>query len=77
MPHGDPPGGSQIDLLTAIAGFAYADIESDATPFRVAGVEVRAGQLEKPLRSKHQCGRPKDLEFLRAVEARASDESGE
>jgi predicted nucleotidyltransferase len=64
----------QIDLMTSLAGFSYAEISDDATAFRVAGVEVRVGQLEKLLQSKQRSGRPEDLEFLRAFEARASGE---
>ena len=70
------PEEGQIDLMTSVAGFAYADLEADATRFRVAGVEVRVGRLEKLLRSKESSGRPKDLEFLRAYEARAEDDAG-
>jgi predicted nucleotidyltransferase len=68
------PDAGQIDLMTSLAGFSYAELERDATPFRVAGVEVRVGQLEKLLRSKERSGRPKDVEFLRAFEARAAEE---
>jgi hypothetical protein len=35
------------------------------------------GRLEKLLRSKQRSGHPKDLEFLRAFEARGADEPGE
>ena len=65
----------QIDLMTSMAGFSYEDLSADATTFRVADVEVRVGRLEKLLRSKERCGRPKDVEFLRAFEARASEET--
>ncbi len=71
------PEEGQIDLMTSVSGFSYAELEGDATPFRVAGVEVRVGQLEKLLRSKQRSGRPKDLEFLRAFEARASEREGD
>ena len=64
----------QIDLMTSIAGFRYSELSSDATPFTVAGTEVRVGRLEKLLRSKRASGRPKDLEFLRAFEARSADD---
>jgi len=64
----------QIDLMTSIAGFRYADLASDATSFEVAGATVRVGRLEKLLRSKERSGRPKDREFLRAFAARASNE---
>ena len=68
------PDEGQIDLMTSVAGFTYAELDADATPFRVARVEVRVGRLEKLLRSKQRSARPKDLEFLRAFAARARDE---
>jgi predicted nucleotidyltransferase len=68
------PEEGQIDLMTSLAGFSYAELDDDATAFRVAGVEVRVGQLEKLLRSKECSGRPKDQEFLRAFEARAAED---
>ncbi|TMA30783.1 MAG: hypothetical protein E6J87_17210 [Deltaproteobacteria bacterium] len=64
----------QIDLMTSIAGFRYADLASDATSFEVAGATVRVGRLEKLLSSKERSGRPKDREFLRAFAARGSEE---
>ena len=69
------PVQGQIDLMTSLAGFTYEELEADAATFRVAGVEVRVGRLEKLLRSKERSGRPKDLEFLRAFEARAIEEN--
>ena len=68
------PDEGQIDLMTSMAGFSYEDLSADATSFRVSGVEVRVGRLEKLLESKERSGRPKDLEFLRAFEARASED---
>jgi hypothetical protein len=68
------PEAGQLDLMTSIAGFSYADLVADATRFTVAGVEVRVGRLEKLLRSKQASGRPKDHEFLRAFEAAATDD---
>ena len=67
----------QIDLMTSMAGYSYDELSEDATTFRVAGVEVRVGRLEKLLRSKERSGRAKDAEFLRAFEARASDDRRE
>ena len=64
----------QINLLLSISGFSFSQLAGDATVFRVAGVEVCVGGLEKLLRSKAASGRPKDLEFLRAFEARARDD---
>jgi hypothetical protein len=63
----------EIDLLLSISGFEFSDLAEDAIRFRVAGAEVRVGSLEKLLRSKPTSGRPKDLAFLRAFEARGED----
>lgn len=63
----------QFDLLLSVSGFSYSELADDATSFRVVGVDVRVGKLEKLLRSKQSSGRPKDLEFLRMFE-RASEE---
>lgn len=68
------PEAGHLDLRTSIAGFSYTELEEDARPFQVAGVEVRVGRLEKLLRSKQSAGRPKDLEFLRAFEAQFEGE---
>jgi len=67
----------QIDLLLRVAGFSYAELESDAAEFRVADVDVHVGTLEKLLRSKQASGRAKDLEFLRAFAAAAEEDDGD
>ena len=63
----------QIDLMLSIAGSSYPDLALDAISFRVGPVELRVGRLEKLLASKRASGRAKDLEFLRAFEARGND----
>lgn len=68
------PESGQIDLMTSIAGFAWDDLARDAARFRVGDVEVRVGSLEKLLRSKAASGRPKDVAFLSAFEARRDEE---
>jgi len=68
------PEAGEIDLLTSISGFGYAELAEDATTFEVAGAEVRVGRLEKLLQSKQASGRPKDLAFLDAFRARALDD---
>ncbi len=68
------PEASELDLLTSISGFDYADLSEDATTFEVSGAPVRVGRLEKLLRSKEASGRPKDIEFLRAFQARSAEE---
>jgi hypothetical protein len=67
----------QIDLVLGVAGFSYAELDSDAVEFHVADVGVRVGKLEKLLRSKQASGRPKDLAFLRAFEATAAEDENE
>ena len=64
----------QLDLLLSVSGFSYAELASDAVEFRLAEVHVRVGALEKLLRSKQASGRPKDLQFLRAFEARGAED---
>ena len=66
--------GGQLDLMLSMRGFAYADLAEDASRFRLGGIEVRVGRLEKLLRSKELSARPKDIEFLRRFVARAEDE---
>ncbi len=68
------PEAGQLDLMTAAAGFQYEDLATDAARFRVGGLEVSVGRLEKLLESKRASGRPKDLEFLRAFEARSEED---
>ncbi len=60
----------QVDLMTSVSGFSYPELDSDASVFEVAGSRVRVGRLEKLLRAKEASGRPKDIEFLRAFQAR-------
>ena len=68
------PKSGELDLLTSISGFSYAELSEDAATFEVAGTEVRVGRLEKLLRSKEASSRPKDVEFLRAFAARAFED---
>lgn len=68
---------AQLDLMVAVTGFSYAELEADAIRFDVAGSEVRVGRLAKLLRSKQLSGRPKDVAFLRSFAAEYEDESGD
>jgi hypothetical protein len=68
------PDAGEVDLLLSIAGSSYQTLATDAVEFRVSDVRVRVGALEKLLASKRASGRPKDVAFLRAFEAGASDE---
>lgn len=67
--------GARIDLMLSLTGFTYEQMAADAERFRVAGVEVAVGRLEKLLRSKEASGREKDREFLRLFAARLRDEA--
>ncbi len=64
----------EIDLLTSISGFEYADLAADAATFEVAGASIQVGRLEKLLRSKEASGRPKDIEFLKAFRSRSFED---
>ena len=64
----------EIDLMTSLSGFSYAEMLEDAAIFEVAGASVQVGRLEKLLKSKEMSGRPKDVEFLRAFRARQSED---
>ena len=66
--------GVQLDLMLSVRGFSYFDLAVDSRTFTVAGSQVRVGRLEKLLRSKELSDRPKDREFLRHFESRATEE---
>lgn len=68
------PQGARIDLMPSLKGYRFDDLAGDAERFRVGGVEIRVGRLEKLLRSKELSDRPKDREFLRLFAARLRDE---
>ena len=64
----------EVDLLLSVSGYSYSDLASDSVEFRVADAVVRVGALDKLLSSKRASGRPKDVEFLRAFEARLAED---
>ena len=63
------------DAASPFRAALEALVAADAERFRVAGVEVAVGRLEKLLRSKEASGREKDREFLRLFAARLRDEA--
>ena len=65
--------GTELDLLTSISGYDFESLSRDAAAFEVAGATVHVGRLEKLLHSKEIAGRPKDLEFIRAFQARSEE----
>lgn len=64
----------EIDLLTSISGSDYQSLFLDSATFEVAGMPVNVARLEKLLRSKEASGRPKDIAFLNAFQARAFED---
>jgi len=62
--------GAEIDLMISMHGFDFEGLAEDAVPFRISGIEVKVGRLEKLLRSKELSGRPKDVAFLAMFKAR-------
>lgn len=64
----------ELDLMLSIAGTSFEELRSDAQRFRISGCEILVGKLERLLRSKEIAGRPKDIEFLRAFAARATED---
>ncbi len=71
------PHGVHVDLMLSMTGFQFDELASDAARFRVGGVEIRVGRLEKLLRSKELSDRPKDRAFLQLYAARPSSSGGE
>jgi len=67
----------QVDLMLSASGFSYDQLAADSVSFQIAGSPVRVGTLAKLLESKYASGRPKDLQFLRAFEASASEDESD
>ena len=56
--------GNLIELLLAVSGFDYEELDRDAIVFRAGPTRIRVGRLEKLLRMKEIAARPKDILFL-------------
>ena len=61
--------------MLSLKGFRFDELAGDAERFRIGGVEIRVGRLEKLLRAKDLSDRPKDREFLRLFAARLRDDA--
>jgi hypothetical protein len=68
------PEGARVDLMLSMKGYRFDELAGDSERFRVGGVEIPVGRLEKLLRAKEISDRPKDREFLRLFAARLRDE---
>jgi predicted nucleotidyltransferase len=68
------PEGARVDLMLSVKGYRFDELAGDAERFRIGGLEIRVGRLEKLLRAKELSDRPKDREFLRLFAARLRDD---
>lgn len=62
------PYGIVFELILAVSGYRFDQMESGATVFIVESVPVKVAKLRKLLRSKKIAGRPKDRFFLKRYE---------
>jgi hypothetical protein len=62
------PYGVMFELILAVSGYRFDQMESGATVFIVENVPVKVAKLRKLLRSKKIAGRPKDRFFLKRYE---------
>lgn len=62
------PYGVMFELILAVSGYRFDQMESGATVFIVEKVPVKVAKLRKLLRSKKIAGREKDKFFLKRYE---------
>lgn len=67
------PLDTRMDLMLAMAGYAFEPVYAGAVIFSVAGVSIRVAPLETILGAKQAAGREKDLRFLEAFRARRDE----
>lgn len=61
--------GITIELILAISGYTFSQMEFDASVFNVDNIPIKVGKLKKLLMSKKDAGREKDKLFLKRFEA--------
>lgn len=71
------PYGIAFDLILAVSGYRFDQMESGATVFIVENVPVKVAKLRKLLRSKKMAGRQKDQFFLKRYEIFLREKSEE
>lgn len=59
------PHGITIELILAVSGFVFNEMESDASIFELGKTPIRVAKLRKLLESKKIAGREKDKLFLK------------
>ena len=57
--------GIMFELLLAISGYTFSQIEEDAAVFDAGGIPIKVAKLNKLLMSKKIAGRDKDRLFLK------------
>jgi len=62
------PYGIAIELMLAVSGYTFGEMESDATIFTAQNIPIKVAKLKKLLQSKKLAGRKKDKLFLKRFE---------
>lgn len=62
------PYGIAIELILAVSGYTFNEMERDATIFSVQKIPIKVAKLKKLLQSKKLAGRKKDKLFLKRFE---------
>ena len=60
--------GIAIELILAVSGYTFGEMQSDATVFSVQKIPIKVAKLKKLLQSKKLAGRNKDKLFLKRFE---------
>lgn len=60
--------GIAFDLILAVSGYTFSQMQSDAAIFSVNRVPIKVAKLNKLLQSKKIAGRKKDKHFLKRFE---------
>jgi hypothetical protein len=63
------PYGISIELILAVSGFVFNEMEKDASIFLVGKTPIKVAKLAKLLESKRQADRKKDRIFLKRFDA--------
>lgn len=70
------PYGITFELILAVSGYTFNEMERDASIFDVSKTPIKVGKLQKLLMSKKAAGRKKDKLFLRRFEILLEERKG-
>ncbi len=70
------PYGIMFELILAVSGYRFDQMEGGATVFMVENIPVKVAKLRKLLQSKKLAGREKDKLFLKRYEMFLKEKSG-